>query len=245
MENMNLISIYEAPRAVGRQVHPHSHNYTELVYYTHGSGTGAFGDQCYSFSGGTFVLIAPGVSHWDQHQTGSGVICLEFSGGAALPQTFGTDPLGEILRVLRQMLGEVKHQKPGYREMTGIKLSELCLLLQRSTRGNAGEKSFEYIINYLNENYHEKIVLSHCAAQLNLSYDYFQHRFKALTGYSPQRFLLNRRLCAAKELLGREDISCTQIAFRCGFSTSAQFSALFKRAYGICPNRFRKEAKNL
>lgn len=241
MDNMQLISIWEASRSAGRQIHAHSHNYTELVYYTHGSGTSTFGGRCCSFSGGTFALIGPGVSHWEQHLTDSGVICLEFSGDASLPQSFGADPLGEILRVLRQILSEVKHQKPGYQQMTRLKLSELCLLLQRADMGSAGEKSFEYIINYLKENYHERILLSHCAAQLNLSYDYFQHRFKALTGMSPQRFLIRQRLDAARMLLCRGNISCTQIAYRCGFSTSAQFSALFKREYGISPARFQKE----
>ena len=29
------------------------------------------------------------------------------------------------------------------------------------------------VVNYLKENYHQKILLSQCAKQLNISYDYF------------------------------------------------------------------------
>ena len=74
---------------------------------------------------------------------------------------------------------------------------------------------------------------------MNISYDYFQHKFKELTGFSPQQFLLNQRLLAAKELLQNSRLSCTEIAYRCGFSTSAQFSMLFKTHLGMSPLAFR------
>jgi len=84
-------------------------------------------------------------------------------------------------------------------------------------------------------------VLSDCAKQLNLSYDYFQHKFKAITGCSPQQFLIKQRLKASKKLLKEGELNCTEIAFRCGFSTSAQYSALFKKEYGSSPLQYQKE----
>ena len=101
-------------------------------------------------------------------------------------------------------------------------------------------KNFDYIIHYIKENFHEKIILADCARQLNLSYDYFQHKFKALTGFSPRQFLLMQRLAASEKMLAAGNLSCTKIAYLCGFSSSAQYSAIFKREYGLTPLQFRK-----
>ena len=76
---------------------------------------------------------------------------------------------------------------------------------------------------------------------MNFSYDYFQHRFKEITGYSPQQFLIHRRIEAAQTMLTDNSGNCTEIAQRCGFSNSAQFSALFKRETGYSPQQWRKK----
>ena len=123
--------------------------------------------------------------------------------------------------------------------MIQVKLNELYLHIIRDHNTLSEEKSFEYIINYIKENYHEKMILSNCAKQLHLSYDYFQHKFKKITGYSPQQFLVKQRLLASEKMLRNSELNCTEITYRCGFSTPAQFSSLFKREYNLTPLQFR------
>ena len=96
------------------------------------------------------------------------------------------------------------------------------------------------MINYISENYYNKIQFKNLAKQLNFSYDYFQHRFKQLTGFSPQQFLIEKRINAAENMLKENDLNCTEISYRCGFSNSAQFSAIFKQKKGITPLQYRK-----
>ncbi|MBO4976774.1 MAG: AraC family transcriptional regulator [Lachnospiraceae bacterium] len=43
-----------------------------------------------------------------------------------------------------------------------------------------------------------------------------------------------------EQMLLNKTLSCTEIAYRCGFSNSAQFSAMFKREKGISPYQYRK-----
>ena len=241
VENIRLISIWEAHKPKDSYVGFHSHNYHELVYYPHGSGKTTIGGQVYSFADQCYALIPPHVSHDEYHQLDGEVICLEFTGAAELPPRFGADPLGAVYRILRDLLREARLQEYGYQDMMGIKLAELCLRLQRSGNCVPEEKNFEYVINYIRENYQQKILLSDCARQMNLSYDYFQHKFKAITGASPRQFLIRQRLGASLRMLEEGRASCSEIAFRCGFSTSAQFSALFKREYGQTPLQFRKK----
>ncbi len=242
MIETTLQTIWSAKREENSHIPVHDHNYYELVYYCSGSGSTTVGSEAHTFHRGTCVLIPPGCSHDEHHHSGADVICLGFFTPEPLPQLVFQDETLAVQRILRELLTETATQPWDYQTMLRIKLSELCLHISRAARTKPlTPKSFAYIINYIKENYHEKISLSDCAAQLNFSSDYFRHKFKELTGLSPQQFLLRQRLNAARELLNGSTLSCTEIAGRCGFSTAAQFSRLFRQAFGTTPQRFRKE----
>lgn len=241
MQDLRLISIWSAKRPRDFYVNYHSHKYHELVYYPYGNGQTVIGDQTHLFSDNCFAVIPYSIEHNETHYSDSEVICLEFSGAQDLPIGFHKDPSRAIYKILKEILGEVKYQDYGYNDMLALKLNELLLYILRNEKITTDTKNFEYIINYLQENFHEHISLSDCAEQLNISYDYFQHKFKAITGCSPQQYLMERRLIAAAKMLKAGIHNCTEIAYRCGFCTSAQFSALFKRRYGLTPLQFKRE----
>ncbi len=243
MQKTQVVSIWRKNRERGLYVNFHQHHYHELVYYVSGDGHTHIGEQAFDFGDHTFAIIPCGLSHDEEHRSAGEVICLGFSAEKKLSPVFRPDPSGEILRILKELLDEVLKQNYGYREMLSVKLQELLLRLERADKTDGRERSFEYIINFLRENYHERIRLSDCAAQMNLSYDYFQHKFKRITGVSPRQFLLECRLNAARTLLLSNQWNCTEIAFRCGFSTSAQFSALFKARFGCSPLQYQKNQK--
>jgi len=167
---------------------------------------------------------------------------IDFDISEELPIFFGQDSSKEIHRIVTDILKESGQQLTDYKKMVEIKLNELMVVLKRSMQSSTSKiKDFDYIIDYLTENFHEKIFLKDCAKQLGLSYDWFQHKFKAITGVSPQKFLLLNRLEEAKKLLKENNLNCVEIAYRCGFSSSAQFSMLFKRELGISPLAYRKD----
>ncbi len=243
MQGTQVVSVWRRNRERGLCVNSHQHHYHELVYYVAGGGHTRIGEQVFSFDEHTFAIIPCGLLHDEEHHCAGEVICLGFTAVKKIPPTFRPDPAGVILRILKELLGEILEQNYGYQEMLSIKLQELLLRLERKDKADARERNFDYIINFLRENYHERILLADCAAQMNLSYDYFQHKFKSITGVSPRRFLLECRLSAARTLLLSNQWNCTEIAFRCGFSTSAQFSALFKTRFGCSPLQYQKRHK--
>ena len=241
--NTDLICIRKLFKRKNDTVSFHSHNYHELVYYTYGNGQTEINNELYNFSNNHFFIIPPGVLHNEVHNADAEVICIEFETEQDLPLAFYTDDSLKCYYTLKDLLYEVKHQRYGYKDMLILKLNELFLYIHRSNNPNVNEKNFEYVINYIQENSRFKIKLKDCAKQLNISYDYFQHKFKELTGFSPMQFLINKRLSVSKELLKSTDLSCTEIAFRSGFSTSAQYSAIFKKEFGISPLKYRKTHK--
>ena len=243
MQELLLVSIWEAKRIQKRHIMNHSHKYHELVYYVFGSGETEIGGKAFQFSDRCFAVIPRHTEHNETHRSDSEVICLEFSGACEMQPGFYTDPPRVIHKILKELLQEVKIQKYGYQDMLTVKLNELMLHISRSKNNPDATKNFEYIINYIRENFQERINFSDCAGQLNLSYDYFQHKFKALTGYSPRQFLIEQRLLAAEKMLLEGNFNCTEIAYRCGFCTSAQFSAMFRKRFGATPLQFKKKQK--
>lgn len=67
-------------------------------------------------------------------------------------------------------------------------------------------------------------------------------KFKALTGMTPNNFILNYRLQHAAMLLQKyPDLPISEISDRCGFSTSVYFSRCFKNQYECTPREYQKK----
>lgn len=245
MEDIGFITAWKTRKEAGNQVQLHQHNYYELVYYAQGAGMTTIGGEPLEFSARTYALIPPGIGHDECHRIAGEVYCLGFRTEQSIGTILCCDTDGGIFRLVKVILAESVQQQSGYREMIRAKLLELTVTLHRAEASGdmTTPKNFEYVVNYLSENYYEKIVFTELASHLNLSYDYFQHRFRRLIGVSPQRFLLQKRLEAAEEMLTGSQASCTEIAYRCGFSNSSQFSMLFKRENGVTPYQYRQSKK--
>jgi AraC-like DNA-binding protein len=82
--------------------------------------------------------------------------------------------------------------------------------------------------------------LSEIAQSIGLHPTSFCRAFKQSTGLSPHRYLLVHRVNRAKELMKDRNLSLTQIALDCGFSSSSQFSAVFSRIAGFPPRTYRR-----
>lgn len=77
------------------------------------------------------------------------------------------------------------------------------------------------------------------AAQAKMSKRNFTRRFKELTGLSPARWVLGRRLDEARQLLETTTWSVARIAGACGFGSAVTFRQNFARAYATSPSSYR------
>lgn len=245
MKNPHLI--YAHKSTVSEYTTPfHSHNYYELVYYRYGIGAIHFDGSPHDFSSGTFVLLPPQLEHSDSLCSECEWYCICFQAEEQLTTGLFADNQEIIFKIIKKIVFETTQQYYAYPEMIGALLTELVIMLKRFGNTNYKQnktKSFEYVANYIAENYQEKILLKELADQINFSYHYFQHQFKKLFGIPPQQFLVQKRIEAAKNMLEDNSLSCTEIAYRCGFSNSAQFSIIFKREYGISPQQYRRKTQ--
>ena len=96
------------------------------------------------------------------------------------------------------------------------------------------------IITYIDHNFSEDISLQSISENLNISPYYLSHVFKDMTGYSPLKYILRRRIGEAQTLLITTDKTITQIASMVGYDNPSHFNQMFSKNVGRTPREFRK-----
>ncbi|MDW7659547.1 MAG: helix-turn-helix transcriptional regulator, partial [Bacillota bacterium] len=128
------------------------------------------------------------------------------------------------------------------------KMLAICRQLSdnhRTTQQASWSESVERAMNMIRERYMEPDFSTKLAAQeVSLSIVYFNRLFKKETGVSFSTCLNKYRLDMACILLATTDLSMSQICERVSFVNESYFYTLFKKEYGITPQKYRiKQAK--
>ena len=98
-------------------------------------------------------------------------------------------------------------------------------------------------LDYINSHYHEQISISHLAALVNLSKNYFMNRFRQATGLTCVEYINKVRINAACEMLLSQKIPVTEVAYACGFGNLSNFNRQFHRVTGTTPRDYRNTEK--
>ena len=81
--------------------------------------------------------------------------------------------------------------------------------------------------------------VAHCAAELNLSANYFGDLIKKETGTSAKDYILNKLIDTAKTKVLERDKTVNQIAYELGFKYPQHFMRLFKDKVGYTPSEYK------
>ena len=111
-------------------------------------------------------------------------------------------------------------------------------------RGLAGWQQLA-IVAYTEKHIAERIATRAVARFVYLSSSCFRRAFKRSFGIPPHRYVVQRRIEHAKELLASSAFSIGQIGVALGFSQAGSFSAAFRHATGITPTQYRDHSRNL
>lgn len=92
--------------------------------------------------------------------------------------------------------------------------------------------------DYMHSHFSSDIGVDKIAEVSCMSRFHFTRSFKKRTGMSPYQYLKQVRFFNAKESL-KKDVDVTEVAFKSGFNSLENFSAAFKKEYGVSPRAFR------
>lgn len=84
------------------------------------------------------------------------------------------------------------------------------------------------------------VSIAQLASECGLSSSHFARAFKQATGQPPYRWLLERRLETAQDLLLNSRMPLLEIAKACGFSDQSHLSRAFRQMTGISPGAWRR-----
>lgn len=110
-----------------------------------------------------------------------------------------------------------------------------------STDINKNSERIKNILNYISENYTEKISLNNLADTFYLSMPYISKIFKELIGLNFSDYLTEVRLSHAIKDLANANLKIEYIAEKNGFSNTRSFVSAFKNKYDYLPSKYRKK----
>lgn len=237
--------VYAGKHTVTLTVSLHAHDSWELVYCTSGSGLFDFGGEQISYEKGTVVAIPPYVPHSNMSSEGFTNIHLNmtnttlsfespiaitddsnqfiFNAFSAVFYHFYSDP--ERKQMLLSAYGDlIACYLSAYKETN--KLSPIVAQIES-----------HILQNYPDSNY----MLDDYLRSLHFSYDYLRKLFKRELGVTPHKYLMNKRLETAADMLRSaysNSNSVAEIAQICGFREPLYFSRMFKKKYGVAPSYY-------
>ena len=98
---------------------------------------------------------------------------------------------------------------------------------------------FVDIEKYIDKNLNREIFVSEIADYIGLNAEYLTRIFKKEKGVSIKKYIDNKKIMRAKELLENTDISVTDISDRVGYSSYNNFIRAFKTHTGVSPTNYR------
>jgi len=114
---------------------------------------------------------------------------------------------------------------------------------ERRTPVRSGLSAWQrrHALELLRANLDGNVRLAELARACNLSVSHFARSFKASFGVSCHRWLLERRVERAQELLTLTDSALVDVGSQSGFGDQASFTRTFHRLVGVTPGRFRRD----
>ena len=257
---MNEIT-YAGRHSIVYNVSRHAHESWEFVYCTGGSGSFVFDDRILHYGEGDVVVIPPLIPHANDSDEGFQNIHINMVNpilSAPLPFVISDDSNRFLYEAFNAALFHFysdRNGSPALLSLYGDLISCYLVSFQkdRPLTPVVAQIENDIIRNYADGNYQLDVFLH----SLPFSYDYLRKLFQKELGVTPHRYLIDKRLQMASELLMSNEVTgantIADIAPLCGFRDPLYFSKMFKKKFQVAPRYYsaryqsgkRKTAENV
>ena len=107
-------------------------------------------------------------------------------------------------------------------------------------RGGLSSRQVRRATELLEAHLDGNIALQRVAEACELSVSHFARAFKQTFRIPPYRWLIERRVDKARELMTNSRLPLADIAIRCGFADQSALNRSFKRMHGVPPGTWRR-----
>jgi len=148
--------------------------------------------------------------------------------------------LSYVLRLIGRIAGEELAQQTARVLLIDPDRQSQAPYITQALREKPRHSLSERIDHYLQQSLHADVSVAALAEHVGTSERSLLRHFRAEFGATPLEYIQRLRVERAKALLETTHLSFDEIVERCGYSDSASFRKLFKRATTLTPTDYRE-----
>ncbi|CAN7406431.1 AraC family transcriptional regulator [Paenibacillus sp. LjRoot153] len=231
----------------------------QLIYLVGGRGTFYLNHQSQEVHKGQIVIFPPNepqnYTYYAKDATEAYWIHFTGHGTHDYLQQFGlhnsaihtVGQVDEVSGLFKKIIQELNMNKPFSDQLTSAYLLTLLALLGRRLQSTEVQGKVDHnadihkIMEIMHESYSQNLVVSDLARKCNLSLFRFIHKFKAVTGTTPGKYVTSIRVNEAKKMLAETSLNVKEVASIVGYENPLYFSRVFCQAVGIPPSRYKEQ----
>ena len=148
---------------------------------------------------------------------------------------------------IQSLLPYFSHESKNASLILKHKFYEIILNLLDADRGDVLKNIFRSVLSesnvdlkmFMEKSFFLPYTLDEFAHNTFRSLSRFKKEFGESYGMTPKRWINERRLERAKQLIGTTDNTITEVAYLCGFESLSHFIKLFREKYGSTPKQMQ------
>ncbi|MFG1814829.1 AraC family transcriptional regulator [Kribbella sp. NPDC049174] len=240
-------------------IEPHEHPVWEIYLQLHGVTRWVAGGQSYLLQPGHLFAVPPNLVHHLAGRSGNHhfyfaavdlapVVRRQPSLTAVWPPTVVHRESGELSSAFAQLVRELTTRHEYADVGLSLAVDHLVLAVSRAMAPTGAPQlamhpAVRTVKRLLDQEFHERWTLRRLADRVGLAPSYLAELFANHLGQPPHRYLNERRIDRARQLLDSTELTITAIAHTLGFSSSQHFARAFRQLTATTPTAYRTSVR--
>jgi AraC family transcriptional regulator, transcriptional activator of pobA len=249
----------------------HCLSYYDITLLTSGKGSFSIDQYTYSIEPGIIFFSSPGqVRNWNIEQLPTGYVLifeeeflscflndnrfvegLKYFNAYASPSKLTLFPSDAqyLMQLMQSIEQEISLFTDTDKHILRALLYQTLVWLNRKYTGtypssitNEYNRHIRSFVSMVSHEFTQHHSVSYYAGKLNITAGHLNDLCKSYLGVSAKKYLQNRIMVEAKNLLSYSDLSVSEVAFRLNFEDPSYFIRKFKLSAGSTPLSFRNES---
>jgi AraC-like DNA-binding protein len=236
-------------------IEPHEHPVWEIYLQLHGTTHWIAGGESYVLRPGHLFAVPPHLTHHLVGRSGNHhfyfaaidldpVVRRQPALTVDWAHTVMHRDAGELTYAFANLVRELTTRYEYAATGLALAVDQLVLAVARAITPAAAPQlamhpAVRTVKRLLEQEFHERWTLRQLADRVGLAPSYLAELFAAHLGQPPHRYLNERRIDRARQLLESSDVTITALALSLGFSSSQHFARVFRQLTATTPTAFR------